>query len=62
MIGSTISAAKSSLLLIGIGIAMVVTMIILAASFLGGSDPNTIPSGPQYPTPTPEIQYQPIPE
>ena len=62
MIGSTISAAKSSLLLIGIGIAMVVTMIILAASFLGGSDPNTIPSDPQYPTPTPEIQYQPIPE
>ncbi len=62
MIGSTISAAKSSLMLIIIGIAMVVTMMILAASFLGGANPDTTPSDPQYPTPTPEIQYQPIPQ
>jgi len=49
-------------MLIIIGIAMVVTMMILAASFLGGANPDTTPSDPQYPTPTPEIQYQPIPQ
>jgi hypothetical protein len=64
MFGSIMASAKSSFMLIVIGVAMVITMLILAASFLSSGPQGSIPgqSDPVYPTPTPEIQYQPVPE
>ena len=54
------NAAKSSLILLMIGIAMVITLLIFATSFFGSANPLPTTNTPvEYPTPTPEIQYQP---
>lgn len=59
MIGTSMNAAKSSLILLGIGIFLVIALLLFASSFLGPTNPTRPAETIDYPTPTPEINYVP---